>query len=357
VATAAVKSNWARVAGLAAALAMVAVLAAISLTGDWPKSSSLERITGNGIIPSAGATFTAVEVSEGDQGVIFEHASADSWTVGGGSIPPAVSEHVQAAIRFLHVSNPRRVLEPGEYDAAKLAEFGLDPPRMLVTLVAADGKRNSIALGEATPAENSQYVRLIGQPTVYLLSRYVGMEWQIAADMALRTVPPAVAAQDAARQRHGALLLPVSMAEISAVELVENGALTRFERDPAGDWFHHVGNHVHTPGGFAHKADPKLAPLIAAELAALEQASVETVIAQHPAEDTLAQFGLEHASSIMVLYTRDSSHPVARIEFGKQSEDGFSRYALVRETDSIVRVPHYSTTHVERLLQLAGARS
>ena len=58
----------------------------------------------------------------------------------------------------------------------------------------------------------------------------------------------------------------MSMATISTVEILENGALTRFERDPEGDWFHHVGQHVHAPGGFVHKADPQLAPLLAAEL-------------------------------------------------------------------------------------------
>jgi hypothetical protein len=356
MASAVVKGRGAKLLGFAAALAMVGVLAGISLTGSWPKGSSLERVTGNGIFP-ADSGVTTVEVSEGDNGIRFERA-ADGWVGPDGQVPSAVSDHVETAVRFLHVSNPRRVFESGEYDAAKLVEFGLDPPRMLITLTVGSGQRTSVAFGEATPAQNSQYARLIGQPNVYLLSRYVGAEWQIAADMALRMIQPAgLTSQDAPRQRNSALLLPVSMAQIAVVEIVENGALTRFERDPAGDWFHHVGEHVHEPGGFVHKADPKLAPLIAAELAALEQASVEAIVADHPDDAALAQFGLEHASSIVLLYTRDSSRPVARVEFGKSRGAGISRYALVRETNRVVEVPRYSTAHIDNLLQLAGSRS
>jgi len=330
------------------------VLAGISLTGSWPKGSSLERVTGNGIVAADGGVI-AVEVSAGDKGIRFEHA-AGGWMTSDGQVPSAIADHVDTAVRFLHVSNPRRVLEPVDYDAAKLVEFGLDPPRMLVTLTSGGGQRTSVAFGEATPAQNSQYTRLIGQPNVYLLSRYVGAEWQVAADMALRMVPPGLTTPDAVGQRNSALLLPVSMAEIAVVEIVENGALTRFERDPAGDWFHHVGEHVHVPGGVVHRADPKLAPLIAAELAALEQASVEAIVADYPNDETLAQFGLEHASSIVLLYTRDSSRPVARVEFDKPQGDGIARYALVREMNRIVEVTRYSTTHVDNLLRLAGSR-
>jgi hypothetical protein len=344
-----------RNAGLLAAAAMLAVLAAIALTGAWPKGTSLEQVSAGGIVAPRPAGIARVEVSEGDTAFRFARAADGVWHGDRAPIPQAVAEHVEAAIHLLHVSAPRRVLGPGEYDAAKLAEFGLDPPRMMITLIGGDGARTSLAFGEATPAANSQYARRIGTPDVVLLSRYVGTEWEIALDMALRTAAPA--AEDAARPRPSALLLPVSMAEIAVVEILENGALTRFERDPAGEWFHHVGQHVHGPGGLVHKADPKLAPLIAAELAALEQASVEGVVTQHPAAEALAQFGLDHASSIMILYTRDSSRPVARVEFGRTSDDGFARYARVRETDTVVTVPRYSAAHVSRLLQLAGARS
>jgi hypothetical protein len=345
-----------KLTGAAAALAMVAVIGGISLTGRWPRDTSLEQVTGKGILPLASTAIAKVEISGGDKEIAFEHRPSGAWVLRGEAIPMPIAEHVEAAIRFLNVSNPRRIFKQGDYDARKIAEFGLDPPRMLVTLVRANGKAQSLTFGETTPAGNSQYVRIVGKPNVYLLSRYVGMEWQIAADMAIRT-RPTQADKDLAQRRPSLSFLPVSLAETSVVEIIENGALTRFERDPAGDWFHHFGQHVHTPGGFVHKADPKFAPLIKTELEALEQAAVEATIAEHPGEDTLAQSGLDHPSAILLLYTRDSSRPIARIEFGNQTEDGFARYARIVETDNIVTVPLYTAAHLNKLLQFARTQT
>ena len=346
----------ARFAGVTGAVVMIALIGAISLTGRWPTGGALKRPEARGILPVPADQVARVQVSVGEKDLVFRHRPEGGWLVNGAETETAVSGHVDTALRMLNVSNPTRVLKPGEYSAAQVADFGLDPPRMLLSVVANTGKASSISFGAATPAQNAQYVRVAGQPNLYLLSRFVGVEWELAADMAQRLLPAGMSDADAA-QRPGALLLPVSMATISAVEIVENGALTRFERDPEGDWFHHVGQHVHGPGGFVHKADPQLAPLLAAELAALERASIETVVVQHPDPDSLGEFGLEHPPSILLLYTRDSSRPVARIEFGKPSHDGFARYARVQETDNVVTVPVYAAAHLDKLLQLAGARS
>jgi Domain of unknown function (DUF4340) len=181
------------------------------------------------------------------------------------------------------------------------------------------------------------------------------VEWELAVDMAQRLLP--AGSDTNVTERPSTLLLPVSMGTIAAAEIVENGALTRFERDPEGDWFHHVGQHTHGPGAPAHKADPQLAPLLAAEFTALERASIEAVVTQHPDPDTLREFGLDHPPSIVMLYTRDSSRAVARVEFGKPTPDGLGRYARVQETDNVIIVPSYAAAHLEKLLQLAGARA
>ena len=184
----------------------------------------------------------------------------------------------------------------------------------------------------------------------------MGVEWELAVDMAQRLLP--AGRSDAnVTQRPSTLLLPMSMGTISTVEIIENGALTRFERDPEGDWFHHVGQHTHGPGVSVHKADPQLAPLLAAEFTALERAPIEAVVTQHPDPDTLREFGLEHPPSVVLLYTRDSSRAVARVEFGKPTSDGSGRYARVQETDNVVIVPSYAAAHLDKLLQLASARS
>jgi hypothetical protein len=342
-------------AGIGAAGLMIALIGAISLTGEWPTSGWLVHPGVKGILDLPSAQVRRLEISAAEKDVVaFEHRASGGWLVNGDETEPAIAQHVDRALRMLNVSNPTRTLKPDEYNATDVATFGLDPPRMVVSVFASDGKANAVAFGEATPAQNAQYVRVIGRPNVYLLPHFVGVEWQVALDMVGRVTSSEALAGEATRR---ALLMPVSIAAIWAVEIVETGVLTRFERDPAGDWFYHFGQHMHGPGGLVHRADPKLAPLIAAELTALERASIEGVIAQHPDSDNLDLFGLDHPLSIMLLYTRDSSQPLARIEFGKPTQDDLDRYARVQETDSVVTVPNEVVTHVEKLLQLAGARS
>jgi hypothetical protein len=158
-------------------------------------------------------------------------------------------------------------------------------------------------------------------------------------------------------ERGDNLLLPVSIAQVWAVEIVGRGMLYRFERDPAGLWFHHVGQHVHTPGGFVHHADPTLAPLIATELGVLERVPVARIVTRHPDAAALAGAGLEHPSTIVLLYSRDTAGPVARIELGNAAADGLGRYARIQQSDALVIVPDDAAQHLATLLQLAGTPS
>ena len=73
-------------------------------------------------------------------------------------------------------------------------------------------------------------------------------------------------AEPALAHRGQSLFLPVSMAQVWAVEIVAGGKLTRFERDSAGNWLRHVGQHSHTADASAHVADPAQARIIAAAL-------------------------------------------------------------------------------------------
>jgi hypothetical protein len=149
-------------------------------------------------------------------------------------------------------------------------------------------------------------------------------------------------------------LLPVSIAQIWAVEIVSGGVLRRFERDPSGLWFHHTGQHVHLPGGFVHHADPTQAPLIAAEFDALDRLPLAATAAPHPDAATLAAAGLVHPEAILLLYSRDSAGPVARVEFGKAVADGSGRWVRLQHGDRLLTVPAGSEKPLAALLQLAG---
>jgi hypothetical protein len=170
----------------------------------------------------------------------------------------------------------------------------------------------------------------------------VGEEWLLARDMA---------------ERGANLLLPVSIARVWAIEILSQGILYRFERDPDGLWFHHVGRHVHTPGGFVHHADPGLVPLIEAELAVLDRLPIARIVARHPDTAALGRFGLDHPATILLLYSRDTAGPVGRVELGNTATDGINRYARVQESQLLVTVADDAARHLAVLLQLAGTPS
>jgi hypothetical protein len=328
--------------GIVAACLMAGLLGAIAVSGRWPVDAPRTHVEAGGILSLAPERVSRVEFSSGEQPAVFSRNSRGEWLFNDAPTEPAIAGHIDTAVRLLTISPPRRVLAASEYSPDQLTEYGLDPPRFGLAVAEAGGNTTRVGFGEATPAQNAQYVSVIGRPELYLLPRDVGEEWQLARDMG---------------ERGANLLLPVSIARIWAIEIVGRGTLRRFERDSGGLWFHHIGQHVHTPGGFVHHADPALAPLIATELGVLERVPVARIVTRHPDAAALAGAGLEHPSTIVLLYSRDTAGPVARIELGNAAADGLGRCARIQQSDALVIVPDDAAQHLATLLQLAGTPS
>ncbi|HEY0524095.1 MAG TPA: DUF4340 domain-containing protein [Stellaceae bacterium] len=347
----------------AAAGVMIAVVGMLAVTGRWPGSSSIQRFAPAGILDLPAERVARIDIVDPGGGALTFDRKGTGWVVDGTAVPAtpdttAIAARIETGLRLLTVSSPVRTLRSSDQDNVDMATFGLDPPRRLVSLTAADSATATVAFGAANPAQTSQYVRVIGRAAVYLMPRHVGAEWDLAADMAHRAAPAVTSS--AARSRDAGsprFLVPVSMARIWSVEIVAGGGLRRFERDDAGDWFLHVGQHVHIGPADAHVADPDRAPVIAAELDAFGQTPVERLIARDPASDELAHYGLARPQTIVLLYARDDSRPVARIDLGDAASDGFTRLALVRETATLVAVPDYAAAHLAKLLKIAGPSS
>ena len=262
-------------------------------------------------------------------------------------VPAELASHIETGLRFLHVSEPAREIAPSDLTPASFAEFGLDPPASVVALGAANGPVATVNFGVLNPVGTSQYARIGGSPTVYLMPRHVGSEWQVAGDMARRLraqTEPAVA------HRGRSLFLPVSMAQVWAVEIVAGGKLTRFERDSAGNWFRHTGQHSHTGNANAHVADPAQARVIATALDLLDATAVETRVGRATDAGQLAKFGLSFPPVIVLLYARDNSTEVARIEFGGAS-DSLDRYARLAPDGEVVTVAEFEVKRLKDLLK------
>jgi Domain of unknown function (DUF4340) len=327
-------------ASIVAACLMAGLIGAIVVTGRWPSDAPRTRLEAGGILPVPAERIADVEYSAGEQPTRFSRAGREGWVVDEAATSSAAAGHIDIALRLLATSTPRRALAAGEYDPGQLAAYGLEPPHCVLAITEKGGSIVRFEFGEITPARNAQYVRIAGRPELYLLPRDVGAEWDLARDMGKRT----------------GKLLPVSIAQVWAIEIVSQGTLYRFERDVDGLWFHHVGQHVHTPGGFVHHADPRLAPLIEAELAGLDRLPITRMVAEHPDDATRERYGLEHPGAILLLYSRDSAGPVARVELGEGADDAGS-YARIRESDALVVAPADATAHLAALLELAGSPS
>ena len=341
-------------AGIAAGV-MIVLVAALMISGHGPEFRGLVQFTPNkGLVAASGTEVTRVEIRSGRESVALRR-EAGGWMIGGSggpvALPPEVAEHVDLGLRFMRVTEPTREIPAQELAAANFAEFGLDPPSSVVVLGAAGGTVATASFGVLNPAGVAQYVRLAGAGTVYLMPRHVGTEWQLAGDMVRRLQGQA---ERAATSPGTSLLLPMSMAQVWAVEIVYAGKLTRFERDSAGSWFRHTGQHSHASGANAHVADPGQARLIAAALKAFDQTTVESRAAPAHGEAELTRFGLALPPIIMLLYARDSSTPLARLELGTAAEN-FGRYARLAPNGDVVTIAEFEVQRLTDLLKAVGA--
>ena len=253
----------------------------------------------------------------------------------------------------MHVSEPSSDLEPADYAGARFTDFGLDPPAYLVSLEKADRSVVVADFGTLNAASTSQYVRLVGQPTLYLMPRHVGAEWELTADMAKR---PSRRQPKAAMKRRRApsacrgLLLPASIDRIWAVEIAFKGKLHRLERDGAGNWLLHVGQH-RIPA-----IRPPISPTLARP-ASLQWRSPPSIRRRSKGSSRIIRtrvtrhYGLGRPMLIALVYQRDNSSPLARIEIGNMAEDGFGRYARIAESGDVVTIAAYEAESPDRPAQ------
>jgi Domain of unknown function (DUF4340) len=306
-----------------------------------------------GLVATLPADVQRVEIRSGPDNVTLRREPG-GWSIEGaqGTAPSELAAHLDTALRLVNVSEPAREIPASELAAGSFAEFGLDPPAYVAVLATRSGLAATVNFGTLNPAGTADYVRLSGAPTVYLLPRHVGAEWRVAFDIASRLRRRD---EPAAASRGAGLLLPVSMAEVWAVEIVFAGKLTRFERDAAGSWFRHLGQHAHTDGTAAHVADPAQAHIIEAAFSAFDAAAIETRVGPATMAQ-LARYGLALPPLMVLLYARDNSTPLARLEFGGAA-DGLDRYARLAPDGAVVTVVEFEVRRLTELLRAVGAGS
>jgi hypothetical protein len=160
-----------------AALLAVGVLAAMVVSGQLPESKQFVKFTPAGVMSQEPAEIDQVEVRTAAGHWRFVRA-ADGWRESTRALPPALAAHLDASLKFMHVSAPIRVMEPAEWTAVGLREFGLDPPGFVATLYRGETRVLEAAFGAPNPQQVLQYMKLAGHDQVYLMSRFIGAEWE-----------------------------------------------------------------------------------------------------------------------------------------------------------------------------------
>jgi hypothetical protein len=336
-----------------ALIVLVLLLVVLVVSGQWPELHGKLSSPPNGLLAIVPNEIEGVDIRSASDRVGLRRRTG-GWTIEGvdGTAPAELVSRIDTALKFLTISKPSREIPAGELAAESFAAFGLDPPSEVAVLEAHSAVAATVNFGTTNPAGTSHYVRLGGAPTVYLMPRHVTEEWRLVFDMALRLQGNASVA---ATNRSADLLLPVSMGRVWAIEIVASGKLTRFERDAAGAWFRHTGQHTHTAGGDSHVADPAQATIIDAAFRGFDAAVAEARVASGDAAH-LAQYGLALPTLIVLFYARDSSTPVARLEFGAPA-DRLDRYARLAPNGAVVTVAEFEPRRLTELLKAIGAGS
>jgi hypothetical protein len=180
--------TWPRhLLSIGAALLAVGFLVAMTLFGQARESGQFVRFVAAGVLTETPAQVDRVELSAGDRRWVFTR-TAGGWriTPGPRPAPPSLATHLDDSIKFLHASAPVRVMERSEWAEHGLREFGLDPPAYSAALFQGERRLLAAGFGSPNPQKVLQYMRIDGRDEIYVMSRFIGQEWEQALAEAAR---------------------------------------------------------------------------------------------------------------------------------------------------------------------------
>ena len=85
-------------------------------------------------------------------------------------------------MKMLHRSPPVREIAAEDLSGVDTRPFGLEEPVAVASLSGPGGKVLTVRFGALNPEGFLQYMRIDGDPKVYLMSRFIGAEWTAALD-------------------------------------------------------------------------------------------------------------------------------------------------------------------------------
>ncbi len=171
--------RWRALAAGAAALAFIAVMVA---TGSERESAQLVRFEAKGVMQSAPDQVSWVEIDYRGATYRLVRRGSEEWMGPGGvALDEKRAADANLAVQFMNTSGPARELTAAELPASDLKPFGLDAPRLSVRLFAGSVPVLGARFGALNPGGSLQYMQVEGRDSVYLMSRFVGGQWERVA--------------------------------------------------------------------------------------------------------------------------------------------------------------------------------
>jgi hypothetical protein len=324
------------IAAVAAFLIFV-FIGSLAVVGNPRGSDKLGRFDGQGIAKIDPAEIVQIEWRRNVDHLILQRSPGRSWSFNQIHVSREIEDHIGVALNFISVSEPSRALTADEMTGVRLADFGIEPATYTVALRGGAGSDARFDFGRLNPVGVSQYVRIDGRPELYLLPRYVGSEWAVAADQTLR-LANAGAVQGEAGRPPGRWLLSNSISQIWSIDIATDGKVHRLERDAAGDWLlRRSGQKAHAWSATAI-AEPEQARRIQATLAALERTWARDMSTGYVSSGEFAAGGSAQIPIRVLLYARDNTVPVAKFEIGRSTVDRPGRFVHIDGQDGLFSI-------------------
>ncbi len=173
-----VKRWWPAAAGTAAAIFLVAMV----ITGSRPESRQLIKFEAKGVMHLAPERITKVDIESAGGRYTLTRTAEKAWVrEGGAALATALAADTSMAVQFMNTSGPTREMTAEELRGAELAAFGLDHPRVSVTLYEGPTRVITAHFGAHNPGGLLQYMKVDGRDEVFLMSRFVGEQWEKVA--------------------------------------------------------------------------------------------------------------------------------------------------------------------------------
>jgi hypothetical protein len=167
---------------LLAALAL-AYLIAMVLTGAQPKQRQAVTFEAKGVLRLEPEGVNKLMLGRGGRQIELVRGADGGWALTRAQkVAPAAATRLDTALKMLHRSAPAREMAAEDLAGVDTRPFGLEDPTIVVALSGPAGHALTVRFGARNPDGFLQYMRIEGDPRVYLMSRFIGAEWLAAAE-------------------------------------------------------------------------------------------------------------------------------------------------------------------------------